>query len=239
MTQQPFEKAGFSLINKPAGISSYDCIRHIKKILKTRGLRIGHAGTLDEFASGLMIIAIGRQATKQLATISNATKQYIATGKLGIMTDTLDLTGNTIKECPWQHITQNDLESALKNLSQHYEQIPPAFSALKHQGNALYKLARQGTMKEDEFDAILQTKKRVVTIYDYTLVNFSPPHFTIKVTVSKGTYVRSLVNDLAQLCGACATTQELKRTMIGDFSLEQAIELESLITPQDIEKRLS
>lgn len=238
MTQQLFEKSGFLLINKPAGISSYDCIRHLKKVIKTRGLRIGHAGTLDEFASGLMIIAIGRQATKQLATISNATKQYIATGKLGVMTDTLDLTGNTIKESQWQHITQQNIEQALEQLAQHYEQIPPAFSALKHQGDALYKLARQGTMTAEEFDAILQTKKRIVTIYDHTLVNFSPPLFTIKVTVSKGTYVRSLVNDLAQLYGSCATTQELKRTKIGDFTLEQAVDLDTLATTQDLEKRL-
>ncbi len=233
-----FDKSGFLLINKPVGISSYDCIRHIKKTIKYRGLKIGHAGTLDEFASGLMIIAIGRQATKQLTDLSGADKEYIAKGKLGEMTDSLDRTGRIIKECPWQHITNQDIENALAQFAQHYEQIPPAISALKHQGSVLYKLARQNTMPAEEFEKILENKKRMVTIYSYKLDDFAPPFFTITTTVSKGTYIRSLINDLAQACGSCATTHELSRTKVGNFTLAQAIELENLKTVEDVANNL-
>lgn len=234
------ELSGFLLVNKPVGISSFDCIRHIKRVMK-RKLRIGHAGTLDNFASGLMIIAIGRQATKQLTVLSNANKEYVATGKLGYQTDTLDHTGNTINMLPWEHVTQEDLNQALIQLSQNYEQIPPAFSALKHQGTALYKRARLKQKTGESFDdleEILQAKKRPVTIYAFSLDTFAPPLFTITTTVSKGTYIRSLINDLAQLCNSCATTETLVRTKIGDFSLEQAIDLEKLVTPEAIEQRL-
>jgi tRNA pseudouridine55 synthase len=237
MTTPPFEKIGHLLINKPTGISSYDCIRHIKKILNQKA-KIGHAGTLDVFASGLLIIGIGRQATKHLQEISDADKQYTATGKLGYITDTLDHTGRIIKECPWPQVTKEQLEATLANFAQRYEQMPPAYSALKYEGKPLYELARTEAKTSQELAAIVQNKKRIATIKHYTLDRFEPPLFTITITVPKGTYIRALINDVAQACGSCATTQELRRTKIGNFSLEQAVNLEALATAEDVEHHL-
>lgn len=130
-------KTGFLLVNKPCGISSYGCIIHVKKILRQK-IKIGHAGTLDPFASGLLIIAIGREATRIISTIAVLEKTYVATGKLGELTDTLDHTGKVIKQIDFIP-TQQEVAAALASLGSSYQQTPPLYSALKHEGYPLYR----------------------------------------------------------------------------------------------------
>jgi len=237
---------GYLFINKPADITSHDCIKRIKNILKkaenipTSGrsrIKIGHAGTLDPFATGLLIIGIGRGATKYLSMVMKGDKQYIATGKLGVLTDTLDKTGTVIEEATIPPITQEQLIEAIHSLGTAYTQTPPAFSALKYQGKPLYKLAREGKAPE-ELAKIIEDKKRTVQLYSIELTDFNPPFFTIKADVSHGTYIRSLVNDIAKVCDSVATTWELERTKIGPISIEQAIEIDSIKSIDDIENHL-
>ncbi|MEX0939771.1 MAG: tRNA pseudouridine(55) synthase TruB [Candidatus Babeliales bacterium] len=224
---------GFLFINKPADITSHDCINHIKKIFGKK-IKIGHAGTLDPFATGLLIIGIGRAATRILKHLTKRPKEYISTGKLNILTDTLDRIGTTVEE---KNITINQMQlmKAIKQFSESYEQIPPKFSALKFQGKPLYKLARQGLAN---LEKILAIKKRTVHIYRIELLNFEFPFFTIKTEVSSGTYIRSLLYDIAQKMGTIATTWELCRTKIGDINLDQAINLNEIQSFEDIENNL-
>jgi tRNA pseudouridine55 synthase len=285
------EHQGFLLINKPAGASSYDCIRRLQKILGIKK-RIGHAGTLDPFATGLLIVAIGRQATKHIQKIMELDKEYVATGKLGILTDTLDLTGAEIEECPvpdfadqkqislfrssrsleeqklnlslfripaslktsgrtgnsihtdknsilckLEHFyspEQKALAMALKAFTPSYIQTPPVFSALRHQGSRLYNLARRETITFDELNEIAVQKQRIVQIYQLEILDVNLPLFTIRARVSHGTYIRSLVNDIARALGSCATTIALERSSIGPFALTNAFELEKIKEKADL-----
>src|SRR5579872_1909126 len=140
-------KSGFLLINKPCGISSYGCINHIKRIIKQK-IKIGHAGTLDPFASGLLIVALGREATRQIDHFMTMEKTYVATGKCGELTDTLDLTG-TVVSTTAVIPTEEEIKTALASFGSSYEQIPPLYSALKYQGNPLYALVRHNRMSTD------------------------------------------------------------------------------------------
>ncbi len=237
MNMQEINFSGILKINKPKGITSYDCIRHIKRILKTK-IKIGHAGTLDPFASGLMLICIGREATKSIDQLMTKDKEYVVKAKLGELTDTLDLTGKVLQTQPVNKITVQQIEKAIKELGSSYIQTPPIYSALKHQGRPLYELAREEKLGETELEQIVQKKSRVVEIYKIELLSVEPPFFTFRAQVSKGTYVRSLANDIAQKMGLKATTYELERTKIGNFRLEEAVDLVELKTFDDIRKNL-
>ncbi len=236
-------KSGFLLINKPAGMSSYGCINYIKRILrasvikqegvKAPSFKIGHAGTLDPFASGLLIVALGREATRLISRVMLMEKTYVATGKCGELTDTLDLTGAvvaTTEKIP----SQQELQQSLDGFGSSYEQIPPLYSALKYQGKPLYLLARQKMIGQEELQGIADNKRRTVQLYEKHLVSYESPFFTIRARVSCGTYVRTLINDIAIRAGSCATTYQLARTAIGSFTLEQAVGLPSLNTIEDL-----
>lgn len=240
-------KSGFLLINKPVGISSYGCINHIKKILRQKvidstsvsygvphtqsnvvwGKKIGHAGTLDPFACGLLIVAIGREATRLLSRCMTMEKTYIATGKCGELTDTLDCTG-TVVATSGTVPSESALRTALQSLGSCYEQIPPLYSALKYQGKPLYLLTRKKMIQEEQLQEIAETKRRIIQLHDKQFISYKSPFFTIKVRVSHGTYIRTLVNDIAIQAGSCATTYELQRTSIGPFILDKAVNLFSL-----------
>ena len=235
---QELNFSGLLKINKPAGITSYDCIRHIKRILKAK-TKIGHAGTLDPFASGLMLICIGRQATKTVDQLMTQDKEYLVKAKLGELTDTLDLTGKVLAtQQVAQKLTAQDIEQAIKALGSSYLQTAPVYSALKHQGNPLHELAREQKMESAELEKIVQAKSRQVEIYKIELISVDLPFFTFKAHVSKGTYIRSLANDIAQKLGLNATTYELVRTKIGNYSLEQAVLLTDLKSAEDIQKAI-
>lgn len=227
---------GLLKINKPTGITSYDCIRHIKRILKIK-TKIGHAGTLDPFASGLMLICIGRETTKTIDQLMTKDKEYLVKAKLGELTDTLDLTGKILAtQSVKTSLTKKDIENAVESLGKSYIQTPPIYSALKHQGTPLHELAREQKISVQELEQIIQKKSRTVEIYNLEILSVDLPFFVFKAHVSKGTYIRSLANDIAQKLGLNATTYELTRTKIGNYSLEDAINLDDLKTIQDIEK---
>jgi len=245
---------GYLLINKsafakasadrPENITSFQCVNHIKKIIRQatkEKIKIGHAGTLDPFATGLLIICVGRQATKKISNFLNLDKTYLVKAKLGELTDTLDKTGAIVEEEKEQTspaISKNALEGAIRALGAEYVQTPPIYSALKHEGQPLYKLAREKSVDQSKLEEIIKSKSRVVKLYKVELLEYEPPFFTFIAHVSKGTYIRSLANDIAKLAGSCATTYELERTKIGDFSVKDAVSLDKIKTIEDIKKYL-
>lgn len=231
---------GFLIINKPKNVSSFYCVKTIRNILKmpVKKLRVGHAGTLDDFATGVLIIGIGREATKYLGSLLNRDKKYTVTAKLGELTNTLDFTGTALEQDDTSHITEEQLRTSIKDMGASYKQTPPLYSALKHEGAPLYKLARTQKVDLEKLKEIAEKKSRTVQLFDLELTDFSPPLFTLHTHVSKGTYIRSLVNDIAIKCNTHATTYELTRTAIGTITLDDAIDLETIKTSEDVEKNL-
>lgn len=225
---------GFLIINKPIGISSYGCISYIKRILKQK-IKIGHAGTLDPFASGILIVALGRQATRLIDRVMMMEKTYVATGKCGELTDTLDHTG-VVTFTSAYIIAEQEICSSLASFGSSYTQTPPFYSALKYQGSPLYTLTRQNVMSEEQLQEIVVSKRRIVQLYDVQLLSYNSPFFTIQARVSHGTYIRTLINDIAVRAGSCATTYQLIRTAVGPFNLNQAVDLASLKTIDDINR---
>ena len=228
---------GFLLINKPKNISSFQCSRHLKKILPPK-TKIGHTGTLDPFATGLLIICIGKEATRLSHILMNHSKEYIFTAKLGELTDTLDNTGTIIERQKELPISEEQLAKAIESLGNSYEQIPPIFSALKHQGQPLYKLARAGKISSEKIQEITKQKARTVTLHKITIENVNSPFFTLKALVSKGTYIRSLANDIASNLNLYATCHELQRTAISPFQISKAHTLYEFKTIDDIKEKI-
>lgn len=204
---------GFILINKPKNWTSYDVIRVLKKLFNVK--KIGHSGTLDPFAEGLLIIGINR-ATKFIEFLMNLPKEYIAKIKFGIETDTLDIDGKIINCDNNFKLNENVLQMAVDDFPRSYEQIPPKFSAKKVDGSRAYELAREG--KEFEL------KPKLVSIYDLKIQSIDEANneavFYLKV--SSGFYVRSFARDLANRIGTFGYLLELKRIAIGNFKLENA-----------------
>lgn len=236
----PYTHSGFLLINKPAGKTSTTAVSRIKWIIKQAGFKakIGHSGTLDSFATGLLIIGIGREATRELGALLGAQKTYKATAKLGEETDTLEKTGAIISQKSFEHISQHNLEEAARTLQPSYFQTPPLYSALKHEGSAISSLVRSRKMSDDQLSSIIEGKQREVKIFDLTILNCKLPFFTFEATVSKGTYIRSLANDIAQRCGSCATTYALERVAIENIQFSSAISLDEIKTEEDIRNNL-
>ncbi|MFH1831196.1 MAG: tRNA pseudouridine(55) synthase TruB [bacterium] len=227
------QSSGFLIINKPIAVSSFDCVKRIKKKY-SKNTKIGHTGTLDNEASGLLIICAGREATRSVPLFMNLNKEYVIKAKLGELTETLDYSGKIVQETNNLIITRQEIEQAIKDLGSSYMQTPPVYSALKHQGEPLYKLARHKIIEHSQIEEIAKTKQREVQILNIELLDFTLPFFIFKVTVSKGTYIRSLANDIAQKANTVATTYELTRTKIGNCSLETAFELDKIVANDDI-----
>jgi tRNA pseudouridine55 synthase len=165
-------------------------------------------------------------------------KEYLVKAKLGELTDTLDLTGKVLATQQVAQILKNqDIENAIKALGSSYIQTPPIYSALKHQGKPLHELAREQKIETEALEKIVQAKSRQVEIYKTELISVDLPFFTFKAHVSKGTYIRSLANDIAQKLGLNATTYELVRTAIGNYKLEAAVNLGDLKTVDDIKAK--
>src|SRR3989338_10380665 len=214
---------GFYLINKPVGITSHDVIDRLRKITGER--TIGHAGTLDPAASGLLIIAVGREYTKRISEYSGLNKGYIAEIELGKTSTTYDSEGD-IEDCADYTPTDTEVKNALGNFEGGYMQKPPVYSAKKIKGRKAYELARKG--KEVE----LQPVK--VKIIDLEVQYFEHPILRIRTTVSAGTYIRSLAHDIGQKLGTGAYLKSLIRTKIGDFALDKAINLSDVHNPDDL-----
>lgn len=206
---------GLLLLDKPAGMSSH---RVVSVIRRQTGAKVGHAGTLDPMATGLLILLLG-SATKLSSALLEGDKSYLATALLGRETDTLDITGVTLRESP-AHVTRDRLEEALSAFSGPIMQIPPMYSAVSIDGARMYKLARKGIEVE--------RPARSVTIYELELCSFDRSEFEISVVCSKGTYIRSLIADIGTSLGCGACMSALRRTRSTGFSLRDAHTLEEV-----------
>lgn len=211
--------SGFFVVNKPVGISTFDIIRIIKK--KTGLKKLGHSGTLDPFAQGLVVILVGKM-TKLFDYFSTLPKTYIATAELGRTTDTLDVTGTFTSDNETQAGLPSfkTLSDACKEFTGIIKQRPPIYSAVHVDGKRAYQLAREG------LTPVLQEKEK--TIYSIEILNYENNFFRFETTCSSGTYIRVLAADIAEKCGTKAYLQKLERTSIGGFSLENAF------SPEDI-----
>ncbi len=222
---------GFLDINKPEGMTSYDVIRKLKPLLP-RKTKMGHLGTLDPMASGVLPLALGN-ATRIIPFIKNEDKTYLATMTLGAVSDTLDAWGQ-ISYTGQTRYQEKDLRDILKEFTGNIKQIPPMYSAVHHQGQRLYELARQGiTVSREE---------REVAIYSIDLLDIDNkldlPAVKIRIDCSKGTYVRTLCHDIGQRLGTGAILSNLIRIRSGDFAIEQSCTLEELLHTTNIEEHL-
>ena len=199
-------------VHKSAGVSTYDTIRGFKKLFKVK--KIGHAGTLDPPATGLILLLTG-EATKLSNYLMDLPKIYIAKIELGGKTDTQDATGETLETGDWDHVTEQDVRSALSSFLGKREQVPPMYSALKHKGTPLYMLARKGQKIDRE--------PRKVETCKIDLLEFRPPHFTIEVHCSRGLYLRVLAEEIGDVLGVPSHLKALVRMSIGHFDIDTAV----------------
>jgi len=218
--------SGVLLIDKPAGITSFDVIRKLRKITQIR--KMGHTGTLDPFASGLLIICLGK-ATRLSAKITNQDKQYSAVMQLGIKTDTGDTTGNKVSEKDFAEIDFDQVKKLVPEILRIRKQIPHRYSALKINGKKAYELARNNQ------DPKLQPRQ--ISILDFRFEKIELPKITYVTTVSKGTYIRVLSETIGEMLNTYGTTLELRRTAIGKIKLEKAEKLTSL-NPENWKEKL-
>jgi tRNA pseudouridine55 synthase len=207
------------LIDKPKGITSNDVVQQIKKYKKYK--KVGHAGTLDPNATGLLVIGINN-GTKKLGNLTLDNKQYIATIHFGKQTDTFDSEGKIIKEIDTKNLTLDKIINSINLLMKEYLQSVPMFSAVKIKGEKLYNLARKNIS--------IDTPKKEVKILNYEIINFSNPILILKIDVSKGFYVRSFANDVGILCDNCAFLEELRRTKSGEFNVCDALKFQEFIS---------
>jgi len=199
-------------IEKPEGWTSFDVVKKIKKI--TGYKKVGHAGTLDPFASGVLLVCIGR-ATKKIKDFMDLPKHYKAVLQLGKTTNTLDKTGEFIEEKPTRKLTEDEVRQILQNFTGKINQKVPAYSAVKVGGRRFYALARQGKEVPERF--------RIVHIYELRLLDYQEDRLSFEVSCSRGTYIRSLGLDIAQKMGTTGYLSELVRQGIGDYRIEDSL----------------
>ena len=203
---------GILNINKPWGKTSFSVVSMVKRLSGER--HVGHAGTLDPAATGVLPVCLG-QATRVVEFLLEATKVYRAQIELGVATDTYDASGNITYKGDPSGVSREQLESALTAFCGLIEQIPPMYSAVKHQGKPLYQLARAGIKVE--------RRSRLTKIYHLELIDWQPPVVTIEVVCGKGTYIRSLAHDLGQALGCGANLKSLVRLRCGVFDIKDAV----------------
>lgn len=204
-------------IFKPKGMLSFDAVRVVKKVAGTG--KVGHTGTLDPEATGVLPICIGR-ATKIIDYIMDSEKVYEVTLKLGIRTTTYDLEGEVLEERDPSHLTEEEILNSINSFKGEYSQIPPMYSALKQNGVRLYELARKGIEVE--------RKGRLINIHNLEDIKINNPYISMKVTCSKGTYIRSLCYDIGEKLGVFATMTQLNRAKTSVFSQEKSININEL-----------
>jgi tRNA pseudouridine55 synthase len=208
---------GILNIDKPLGITSHDAV---DKVRRASGIgRVGHAGTLDPAASGVLLVCLG-QATRVTEFLMEGRKEYDAQIRLGITTDSGDSAGRVIHEAREVRTSREQIEQALIQFHGRIQQIPPMHSALKHKGTPLYELARRGIEVE--------RSPRLVEIYDLQLTDWTPPSLRLRVECSRGTYIRALARDLGETLGTGAHLQNLVRVASGAFTLDDAISLSTV-----------
>ena len=209
--------SGIVLLDKPLGLSSNKALQEVKSLFFAR--KAGHTGSLDPLATGLLALCFG-EATKISNFLFDANKHYRATGKLGEVTTTGDAEGEVVETRPVPELDEAKIEAVLERFRGEISQIPPMYSALKHKGEPLYKLARQGIEIERE--------AREVTIYGLSLLELTDDSFTIEVECSRGTYIRTLVEDIGNALGCGAYVTALRRTGLGPFGEADMVTLDAL-----------
>lgn len=215
------------LINKPTGFTSHDVVAVVRKKLNIK--KVGHAGTLDPMATGLLIVLVGRDETKQQDAFMAENKEYIAEITLGQISTTYDAEGEITVSGDPHSITQEQVQTVLHTFIGDIEQRPPIHSAVHIAGQRSYALARKGKITQDQIPA------RPVIIYEIELLEYALPKIRIRVACGKGTYIRSLAHDIGQTLGVGGYLSALQRTKIGNLSLVDAIELTD-VEPDSLEK---
>ena len=208
---------GIAVIDKPTGMTSFAVVASMKRLSRER--RVGHAGTLDPLASGVLPVCFG-QATRVIEYLMESPKSYRAEVELGVTTDTGDAAGNVIERRDPSSVSHDTLVTTLERFCGRIEQIPPMFSALKHRGTPLYRLARAGLSVERQ--------SRVAEVYGIELVAWDPPVATIEISCSRGTYVRTLAEDVGKCLGCGASLQNLRRLSYGPFDVHHSVTLSLL-----------
>jgi tRNA pseudouridine55 synthase len=223
-TLHPLEVGSILLINKPAGWTSFDVVNKIRGSIKhhlgLKKIKVGHSGTLDPMATGLLLLGTGK-CTRDLASLQELGKWYEGTITLGATTPTYDAESEPDELFPFQHITREDLDVALIQFQGELMQVPPIFSAIKVGGQPLYKKARKGEVFEPE--------ARKITLYSLEILRFELPEIDFRVHCSKGTYIRSLAFDLGKSLQSGAYLSRLVRTKIGSYDLKEAVSPEKFI----------
>ena len=215
---------GIVLLDKRLGVSSNKALQEVRSLFNAN--KAGHTGSLDPLATGLLPLCFG-EATKVSGLMLDDDKRYQVTLRLGVMTNTGDSEGQVIKEMSVPAYTEEKLLACLRQFTGQIDQVPPMYSALKHQGRKLYELAREGKTIDRE--------PRRITIYGLSLLDFGRDFIALDVNCSKGTYIRSLVEDIGYAMGCCATVTALRRSSAGLFSIDQAYTLEQLQAMSEIE----
>lgn len=209
------------LIDKPLGWTSFDAVKRVRGALtrrmKVKRLKVGHAGTLDPLATGVMVICTGR-ATKRIDQLQAGVKEYIATLSLGATTPSFDLETEVDATYPIDHITRQLAEETLQKFVGSIEQIPPAFSAVKIDGQRAYKMARKGQTPE--------LKAKTLVIDEIELLDFAPDRLTLRIVCSKGTYIRALARDIGEALGSGAHLTALRRTRVGEFTIDRCMSVD-------------
>eukprot|EP00474_Spongospora_subterranea_P011362 CRZ11820.1 hypothetical protein [Spongospora subterranea] len=214
MASRLFIPDGLLGVYKAPNVLSYSVVHSVKQILRQnplqRSVKVGHSGVLDHFAEGILVIGIG-SACKRLTQILKGDKKYVVTGRFGFETDTLDISGNCIRTLGYEHITRDCIEHKLSKFIGNILQTPPLFSALKIQGKRSSDRVRNGEK--------VVLSPRPVVVHDLQLISYEPPVFRLEVHCGSGFYVRSLVRDIGESLGSCATAVTLCRTKSGPFSI--------------------
>ena len=219
---QPSPIAGFLNVDKPTGWTSSDVVAKLRSAfqLRRQGIKIGHGGTLDPLATGVLPICVG-YATRLSEFVLSGDKTYLMTGCLGTSTDTYDSEGRITEQNAYDTIRLEDLKLCLAEFRGEIDQIPPMFSAIKRDGQPLYKLARQGKK--------VARNPRRVNVESVMLTAWEPPHFSIRIECGSGFYARSLAHDIGQNLGCGAYMTSLRRERAGEFQIEDAVSIETLI----------
>ncbi|MDB5007850.1 MAG: tRNA pseudouridine(55) synthase TruB [Mucilaginibacter sp.] len=217
---EEFAEGQLLLINKPYNWTSFDVVGKIRNAFKPLKLKVGHAGTLDPLASGLLIICTGKM-TKQIDTFQAQEKEYTGTMVLGETTPSYDMETDADQKFDISHITEQDIRDACKQFIGDIQQYPPAHSAIKIDGERLYEKARRGEEVE--------LRLRNVTISEFEITGITLPEVNFRVVCSKGTYIRSLVNDFGKALNNGAYLSNLRRTRSGEYKIEEAFEVMEIV----------
>lgn len=213
-----FEQGEILNINKPVDWTSFDVVKKIRNHIKPA--KVGHAGTLDPFATGVLLVCTGK-ATRRVQELMELQKEYVATMEFGKATDTYDVTGKVMHEKDASGVTVEDVKRVRARYEGRVEQVPPMYSAVKVKGERLYKLARRGEE--------VPRQSRKVYIYKLELLDFSNPYLQLKIVCSKGTYIRALAHEMGKEVGPGAYLTELTRTRIGPYRIEDAYSIQDFI----------